>query len=366
MGTPRVLRLTPDNRDDILKQAADQLAAGGLVCVPTETVYGVGGRANDGEAVHRLRELKGGDRPFTLHVSSVEAAFALGHATPGACRLARSYWPGPLTMVLTAATAAKHWATHDGTIGVRVVAHEFTTALCDEVGVPLLLTSANEPGAPPATNAEAAAAALGESVDLIVDAGPCEVGRASSVVRIKDGKTEVLRDGALAERRLFARAAALVLFVCSGNTCRSPMAEVVARARWAAALGVERDRLVEHGILVASAGISAFPGMPATDGAQRAVSELGLDLEKHRSRPLEASLLARASHVFCMGTSHLHVCERILEDLGGQLENDVTPPRLLAGGDLPDPFGGDLEDYRVTRDAITNALPRQPPTVRPA
>lgn len=152
-----------------------------------------------------------------------------------------------------------------------------------------------------------------------------------------------------------------LLFVCTGNTCRSPMAAVLAqhdlaRRGWA------------H-VRVASAGVAAAEGAPASDGALAAVRMVGLDLEDHRARLLDEDQVGWADLILTMSPSHLDV----VEDLGGghkaALLGAFAAGREGEGAPVPDPFGGDIATYRSTLGALTDlvhdALDRLAPIVRP-
>ncbi|MBI4227371.1 MAG: threonylcarbamoyl-AMP synthase, partial [Candidatus Omnitrophica bacterium] len=169
------------------------LRQGGLVVFPTETVYGVGARADDPSAVARLCEAKGrpADKPLTLHLATVEAARAVPVEWPPAAQaLARRFWPGPLTLVLRRRGAA-------GTVGVRVPRHPVAAALLAAARVPVVASSANRSGQPAPTTAEAAAQALGGAVERVLDAGPSAVGEPSTVVDCSGTAPVIVRAGAL-------------------------------------------------------------------------------------------------------------------------------------------------------------------------
>lgn len=186
--------------------AAERLARGELVAVPTETVYGLAARADDAEAVSRIYDAKGRPRhnPLIVHVGSLAAARALAARWPDAAeRLARALWPGPLTLVvergderLAAVSAGR------STIAVRVPAHPVFAALLARCGFALAAPSANRSQGVSPTRAEHVAASLGDRVGMILDGGPCEVGIESSVVDVTVSPPRLLRPGGVPVARL--------------------------------------------------------------------------------------------------------------------------------------------------------------------
>jgi len=181
-----------------IKEAAERIRAGELVAFPTETVYGLGANALDAVAVSKIYALKGrpATSPLIVHVASIEMAQTLVTEWPPAAeRLARRYWPGPLTLVLPKTSAIPDIVTAGlPTVGVRVPNHPLALALIQEAGVPLAAPSANRFMGLSPTTAEHVREAFGDALP-VVDGGPCQVGLESTVVAITSGKITLLRPG---------------------------------------------------------------------------------------------------------------------------------------------------------------------------
>jgi L-threonylcarbamoyladenylate synthase len=187
--------------DKAIEAAARCLAAGGLVAFPTETVYGLGADAADGEAVARLYVAKGRPafNPLIAHVAGIDVARTAGVFTDAAERLAAAFWPGPLTLVLAkqpdCGIADLALAGLD-TVAVRVPAHPVARALLAAFGGPIVAPSANRSGHVSPTSAAHVLADLRGRIDLIIDAGPCEIGVESTIISCV-GEPNLLRPGGL-------------------------------------------------------------------------------------------------------------------------------------------------------------------------
>jgi L-threonylcarbamoyladenylate synthase len=188
-----------------VEQAAAALAGGGLVAIPTETVYGLAALADRREAVRRIFEVKGrpADHPLIVHVSGVEALDGWVARIPDAARvLAATCWPGPLTMLLARGPRCGEWVTGGrDTVGVRVPAHELTLALLDRLGAGVAAPSANRFGKVSPTSAQHVVDDLGHLLDpardRILDGGPCQVGIESTIVDLTVDPPQLLRAGAI-------------------------------------------------------------------------------------------------------------------------------------------------------------------------
>ncbi|MCA8973508.1 MAG: Sua5/YciO/YrdC/YwlC family protein [Planctomycetes bacterium] len=329
-----------------MAEAATRLRAGELCALPTETVYGLAVLPSHDAAVRKARALKGRAvaHPFTWHVAKRDDLHDLvATVGPRIERLVRRYWPGPLTLVLDG---------KDGhTIGVRHPAHAFTREVIAACGEPLWLSSVNRTGEEPLVDAAAICAQFGDELALVVDDGPSALGIASSVVLATGDKLEVLREGIVSRDEVLAAAADLIVFVCTGNTCRSPLAEALARDLTARTIGCEPDDVLAHGYAFASAGTGTMDGVPASDGSLAAAQELGLDLTAHRSRAVGPALVEAATRIYCLGASH----RRALLAEFPQATDKVWMLRQ-DGLDIRDPYGAELRVYRKVRDEIRAAI----------
>lgn len=193
----RTLPATPE----AIAAAAALLRAGGLVAMPTETVYGLGARALDAAAVARVYSAK--QRPATspliAHVDSIEQARSLLLEWPeSAQRLAEAFWPGPLTMVLRKAAHVPDALSGGGPrLGVRLPAHPVALALIRALGEPIAAPSANRFMQLSPTRAEHVERGLGDAIDLILDGGDCAYGIESTVIRLDPEGATLLRPGAI-------------------------------------------------------------------------------------------------------------------------------------------------------------------------
>ncbi|MEO0650942.1 MAG: L-threonylcarbamoyladenylate synthase [Planctomycetota bacterium] len=208
MPTPLVLPALVDGHVDpqAIERAAECLTAGGLVAVPTETVYGLAARADDPRAVERIYTAKGrpAHNPLIVHLPGVEQARSIAAEwSDAAAALARAFWPGPLTLVVPRADPAlASVSAGRASIALRVPDHPVLLAVLESCGLPLAAPSANRSNAVSPTRAEHVVASLGANVDLVLDAGPCRVGIESSVVDVTGDPPRLLRPGGLSLERL--------------------------------------------------------------------------------------------------------------------------------------------------------------------
>ena len=189
-----------------IAQAAAILRAGGLLGIPTETVYGLGASGLDSEAVGRIFQAKGRpqDNPLILHIPSADwlEKYCKG-IPPAAYALAERFWPGPLTMVLRRAEMVPDAVTAGlDTVGMRCPAHSLCRTVIAAAGVPVAAPSGNTSGRPSPTTAEEMLQDMDGKIDAILDGGPCAVGVESTIVDLTGETPRLLRPGGITLEQL--------------------------------------------------------------------------------------------------------------------------------------------------------------------
>lgn len=342
---------TDDTARTLAVEAASRIEAGELVVLPTETVYGAAARLDLPASLAQLSAIRtDASSPLTLHVGSREQAERLvGPFDDLASKLMRRVWPGPVTLDVRAGEPSSlrphpPATVRDGRVRLRCPDHSFTQSVLEQVRAPVALVR---------VSSGFDASALPASATLAVDAGTPRYAKPSTLVRVEGGSLVVVQAGAIEERIIRKKLTTTILFVCSGNTCRSPMASAVARVIVARQLGVRPDELDKADVQILSAGTFAMPGMKASPQAVEAAAILGGDLGSHRSRTLTPELVNQADVIFTMGQSH------------AQTVWALSPPpatRILPldpDGDVEDPIGGDLSLYLSLARQFEQLIPRR-------
>ncbi|MBA3315670.1 MAG: Sua5/YciO/YrdC/YwlC family protein [Planctomycetota bacterium] len=349
---------TCDDPRDAIHRVVERLAAGDFVGLPTETGYVLATQVSQTEAVARLRELCG--ESLVLAVKSAHEAFDLIPVIDKQGeRLLQRLLPGPVVieakcedgagLVTALSRPVRKAVEREGYVRLRAPDQEILAAIQRLTASPLVLSP--EPEGPPLASPSALLARYPADVPVVIDDGPpLHAGRCTTV-RLGDGDWSVTETGLLDEAAIRERMCVGIMFVCTGNTCRSPLAEAMFRKMLAERLNCSEDELTRHGIFVTSAGISAGYDMPAAAESLALAEEFGLNLARHRSRPLTDELLGRADHVFAMTAGHRDSILSVRPDLAGRIH-------LLSreGLDIADPIGGGPAEYERCRAEIEREL----------
>jgi protein-tyrosine phosphatase len=341
----RVITVDPQQFDPAaLDPAVDALRGGGLVGMPTDTVYGVAANLDHPDALRRLQEFRpgAGEPLVTVHLGDRDDLRKVvpGPVPAAAQRLIQKFWPGPLTLVFPTADGAG--------LAVRYPNHRVARDLVKRSGVRV---GAPPAGDPPAVTGEEARRALEGKVDVLVDAGPTKQHGPPTVVRLQGGRAEVVREGAIPRAVIDEVNVTTLLFVCTGNTCRSPMAEAIARKLLADRLQVKEADLPERGYRVVSAGTAAGHGGAAAEEAEQAVKKFGANLSTHETRPVTVAMIEEADRVWVMTPRHRKTLVEWMPDHAAKIE--LLDP---SGREVDDPIGGSAELYRTVAQQIHDSL----------
>ncbi len=339
---------SPDYVAQVARGAA-VLRDGGIVVLPTETVYGAAAMLTSPGGLARLSAMRGGDtnKPFTVHLARrEEAARYLGKTSDYANRLMKKLWPGPVgllfevpadrrAVVCKELDVPEHTIYESGEIVLRFPDHLVAGDVLREADGPIVLIRAGESNRP-----DEIAKELDGKVDLFFEAGPPQYAKPSTLLKVHADRYEIVRAGVYDQRIIERLLRTTVLFVCSGNTCRSPMAEAIARRYISKKLNATDGELEKKGISVLSAGTYAMPGARATPQGVEALKDLGIDLTNHRSRPLTVELIHQADVIYAMGRGHASAITSLVPSAADKTA--LLDPR----GDIDDPIGGDLKLYQ--------------------
>ena len=186
---------------DAIQEAAQWIRTGGVVAIPTDTLYGLACDPFRADAVSRLFAVKGraaGQALPLIAADAAQVAVHLGRVPPLGARLAQRFWPGPLTLIVVAPASLVRDVTGDtGTVGVRVPADEVARAIAAACGRPITATSANVSGQPATSDPDDVERTLGDCIDLLIDTGPTRGGAPSTIVDVTSAEPRLVRAGAI-------------------------------------------------------------------------------------------------------------------------------------------------------------------------
>ena len=333
----KIIKINPNFPDKaLIKEAANALQKGKLVAFPTETVYGIGANSLDKKAIDRLYAVKKRpkNKPFTVHIAGFEALKDLKIVlSEHAERIIRKFWPGPLTIVAFNKKKEK--------IGLRMPRNKIALELISKAGVPVVAPSANISGGKPPSSGKEVISEMNGLVDIILDAGNTEVGKESTVLDVTKDLFIIVRPGAIPKEDLLVEYQ--ILFVCTGNSCRSVMAKAMLQK-------YIREAGLSKKVIVDSAGTGSCAAVRAATNTIQVMREEGIDVSLHRGKSVTPELLKKSDLIFVMERMHR-------SSVLSMLPNADSRTMLLRETEgIPDPVGKALDEYRYVRNIIKDKV----------
>ena len=361
----KVIKLDTTRIDsDKINEAAAVVDAGGLVAFPTETVYGIACRVKI-DSLTKLSTSKGRtlDKHYTLHIGQKsDVRKYVPTAGLRAQKLVKNAWPGPVTIVfeLDQKDIEKQRKSlerevfqilyKDNSIGIRCPDNPIAATLLQAVNSPVVAPSANITGRPPAVDAEQVLTQLSGKIEMLLDGGACKYKKSSTVVKIGKKGLEILRPGVYSQTQLETLSQIKFLFVCTGNTCRSPIAEGMFKKYLAEKLQCDVDHLGKMGYKVTSAGIMDTSDQPASDEAIAACAAKGIDIKAHKSGKLSHEIVDESDLIFVMERMH----QRMVTTLSPKAADNCV--LLAEDEEIADPIGQSQEYFNYCAELIEKAV----------
>lgn len=350
----KIIKIDPDKIDiKKIKEAAKILKKGGLLAYPTDTVYGLGADCYNKKALKKIYEIKKrpGNKPLPVQIDKTERLNDFNiKITEDAKILMDKFWPGPLTLILETKNKDK--------IGFRIPANKIAKTLLKEYGHPICAPSANFSASPACLDAHSVIVSFDGLIEGIIDGAICPGGVESTVVDLSQKPYRVLREGAISLKELEACfkekgkfiKVKNIIFVCTGNSCRSVMAKGL----------LIKEIAGDKRFKVESAGIFTLSGMPPTKETIEVMASEGIDVSKEKGQQITDSVIDKSDLILVMQPRHKDYILKLKPEAKDKvfLLKEYKNKEKVDFPDIKDPVGQSISVYEKVLKEIREEIER--------
>lgn len=361
----KVNPITPDIK--VIKRAAELIKSGGIIVYPTDTLYGIGVNANNPVAMKKLYELKKRDskKPVSLMVKTIDQIrYIVGSLTQEETRFIHALTPGKVTIIVEVKKAVQiPYMEHLSKIGFRIPKSPLCLRLVSEAKCPITSTSLNRSSDENIMDPGELDAVMQSELDLVLDGGPVRSTNGSTVIDATTSPATILRAGDVPlteiERKLGHKVGTrypskfMITFICSGNICRSPMAQGILKQI------ISRTRY-RNDVSVHSAGILPIEPSPAAMNAIEVAQANEIDLHQHISRPVSVDIMNETNLVICMAWDHYQYLQKKFPTQKRKiiLLKQWYLQKSLVNPSIKDPVGQNIDTFTEVFNEIQVELKR--------